>query len=67
MKKKIKWILISIILLIMLITMIYLGNINWRNPDMTSKRLYITYWKEYLVGVIITISGYFGIQILLKD
>lgn len=66
MNKKIKWILISIILLIMLITIIYLGSLNWSNPDMTSKRLYITYWKEYLAGVIITISGYFGIQILLK-
>lgn len=66
MNKKIKWILIVSILMIMLITTIYLGNLNWNNPDMTSKRLYITYWKEFLIGTIIMLSGYLGIGILSK-
>lgn len=66
MNKKIKWILIVSILMIMLITTIYLGNLNWNNPDMTSKRLYITYLKEFLIGTIIMLSGYLGIEILSK-
>ena len=66
MNKKIKWILIISILIIMLMTTIYLGNLNWNNPDMTSKRLYITYWKEFLAGTIIMLLGYLGIETLSK-
>lgn len=63
--KKIKWLLISLILLIMLVTIIYLGNLRWTNVDVTDKRLFAMYWKEYSIGGVIYLVGYIAIQELL--
>ena len=32
---------------------------RWSNIDMTETRLFLTYWKEYLVGMVIFLA--FGI------
>lgn len=63
--KKIKWLLIILILLIMVCALIYLGNLKWSNVDITNKRLFVMYWKEYLIGGFIYLAGYISIQELL--
>lgn len=64
MNKKVKLVLVVIIFTIILITIGYIGNITWSNPDITSKRLFITYKKEYLISSVILLLGYIGIDIL---
>lgn len=63
--KKVKWLLIVLIILIMVFTLIYLGNLKWSNVDITDKRLFVMYWKEYLIGGFIYLAGYLAIQELI--
>lgn len=65
--KKYKWLIIITLLLIMLFTLIFLGSLKMKNIDMTDTRLLITYWKEYLIGTILTIGCYLIMKFVLKN
>ena len=65
--KKYKWLIIITLLLIMLFTLIFLGSLKMKNIDMTDTRLLITYWKEYLIGTIITMGCYLGMKFVLEN
>ena len=65
--KKYKWLIIITLLLIMLFTLIFLGSLKMKNIDMTDTRLLITYWKEHLIGTIITMGCYLGIKFVLEN
>ena len=65
--KKYKWVIVSILLLIVLGDLIFLGYLQVSNIDMTEARLLITYWKEYLVSCLVEIICYLGINKILKD
>lgn len=56
--KKYKWIINLILYLIILLVTIFLGSIKFKNIDMTETRLFITYWKEYLIGGVIILACY---------
>ncbi|MGN1029801.1 MAG: hypothetical protein ACI4P7_06880 [Bacilli bacterium] len=65
--KKYKWIITGLLLLIMILEMVFLGSIKMNNIDMTDMRLFITYWKEYTLGIIITSICYLGIKKVLNN
>ena len=65
--KKYKWLITIMLLLIMLFTLIFLGSLKAKNIDMTDTRLLITYWKEYLIGAIITMGCYLGLKFVLEN
>ena len=46
---------------------IFLGSLKMKNIDMTDTRLLITYWKEYLIGTIITMGCYLGMKFVLEN
>jgi hypothetical protein len=31
--------------------------LDWTHPDMTSKRLFLTYWREYVSALAIGLAG----------
>lgn len=66
MGKKLKYILISFILIVMLGIIVYLGSLRWQNPDMTETRLLLEFWDKYLISTILFFSCYLGINRLLK-
>ena len=65
--KKYKSLIIIMLAIIMLFIMVVFGSLRLKNIDMSETRLLVTYWKEYLVGVILAMSCYLGINFLLKD
>lgn len=65
--KKYKWFITIALILDILFVLIFLGSLRVKNIDMTDMRLLITYWKEYLIGAIITIICSLGIEVILKD
>lgn len=65
--KKYKLLIIIMLAIIMLFIMIFFGSLRLKNIDMSETRLLVTYWKEYLVGVILAMGCYLGINFLLKD
>lgn len=62
MKQKIKWIKIICSLIVMLLVILFLVRIRFRNPDMTELRLLINYWKEYIISFIVFGIGYLVIS-----
>lgn len=50
-----KTIQIFILIAITLIVAGYVITLGFNNPDMTDRRLLITFWKEYLIGFIILV------------
>ena len=42
----------------MVLVFLFLAKIKWSNPDMTDTRLIMTYWKEYIISIIVCITGY---------
>lgn len=58
MKAKIKLIKIICSLIAMVLVFLFLAKIKWSNPDMTDTRLIMTYWKEYIISIIVCITGY---------
>lgn len=58
MKVKIKLIKIVCSLIAMVLVFLFLAKIKWSNPDMTDTRLIMTYWKEYIISIIVCIIGY---------
>ena len=66
MSKKLKYILITFILIVMLGIIVYLGGLRWQNPDITEARLLLEFWDKYLISYILFFSCYLGINRLLK-
>ena len=66
MGKKLKYILITFILIVMLGIIVYLGSLRWQNPDITETRLLLEFWDKYLISTILFFSCYLGINRLLK-
>lgn len=66
MGKKLKYILITFILIVMLGVIVYLGSLRWQNPDITETRLLLEFWDKYLISTILFFSCYLGINRLVK-
>ena len=62
MKDIIKWIKIIFSLLLMVLVCIFLFKIKWSNAGMSGTRLLMTYWKEYIVSIVLSSIGYFIIK-----
>ncbi|SCJ99168.1 Uncharacterised protein [uncultured Clostridium sp.] len=66
MGKKLKYILITFIFIVMLGIIVYLGALRWQNPDMTETRLLLEFWDKYLISTILFLGCYLGIKRLLN-
>ncbi|SCK04731.1 Uncharacterised protein [uncultured Clostridium sp.] len=66
MSKKLKYILITFIIIVMLGIIVYLGSLRWQNPDMTETRLLLEFWDKYLISTVLCFSCYLGINKLSK-
>lgn len=66
MGKKLKYILIAFILIVMLGIIVYLSSLRWQNPDMTEIRLLLEFWDKYLISTVLFFSCYLGINKLSK-
>lgn len=66
MGKKLKYILITFIFIVMLGIIVYLCALRWQNPDMTETRLLLEFWDKYLISTILFLGCYLGIKRLLN-
>lgn len=66
MGKKLKYILITFIFIVMLGIIVYLCALRWQNPDMTETRLLLEFWDKYLISTILFFGCYLGIKRLLN-
>lgn len=62
MKPTIKFMLSIIVLIMMFIVIIALAILRFKNPDMTSTRLFMTFWREYLFSIFMVYGGYFTVK-----
>lgn len=65
--KKYRWLIIGLMLLIYVFILIFLWDLRYKNIDMTEMRLLITYWKEYVSCVVLSIICYLIINKVLKE
>lgn len=61
---KTKLVLIALIITITVAAYLYILKLKLSNPDMTSTRFFLTFWKEQLTGLVISVLAYTGIAIL---
>lgn len=64
--KRYKWLVVGFIFLIYALILVFLSSLRFKNIDMTEMRLLVTYWKEYVVCIILSIICYLTINKVLK-